>query len=177
MNSTLKNKSHLGPAHRRSFSTPPTTPNKEQPSRRFVPIDSEGNEIDPEGVTASEEVYGFVGWVTTIFGFAIWLIWAYLPDSLLHQIGISYYPSRYWVAAFPSWFGIAFMMIAILYWGFNLIISAPLDSYDTITDDYANEWIPDDKVDCIPPITDIPLSIVNKLLLKRPKSENLKEIK
>lgn len=40
------------------------------------------------------EVYGFVGSISTVVATVIYLIWAYLPHSSLHSIGIYYYPSR-----------------------------------------------------------------------------------
>ncbi|KAL6176412.1 hypothetical protein ACLB2K_053045 [Fragaria x ananassa] len=40
------------------------------------------------------EVYGFVGSITTVVATVIFLVWAYVPESWLHWIGIFYYPSR-----------------------------------------------------------------------------------
>ena len=40
-------------------------------------------------------VYGFVGWITTLVCFVVFLLWAYLPADALHTLGVSYYPSQY----------------------------------------------------------------------------------
>ena len=45
---------------------------------------------------ANAEVYGFVGWIITLFAIVIFLIWAYIPNSFLLQMGISYYPDKWW---------------------------------------------------------------------------------
>jgi len=33
-------------------------------------------------------VYSFVGWLSSIFVYICFLMWAYLPEELLHLIGI-----------------------------------------------------------------------------------------
>ncbi|KAG0461931.1 hypothetical protein HPP92_020407 [Vanilla planifolia] len=40
------------------------------------------------------EVYGFVGSITTVIATVIYLTWAYIPESWLHSVGITYYPSK-----------------------------------------------------------------------------------
>lgn len=60
---------------------------------------------------AAVEVYGFVAWLVSfvLFGMfcafhkdichhsllGMYCLWAFLPDSVLHAMGISYYPSKY----------------------------------------------------------------------------------
>jgi hypothetical protein len=39
-------------------------------------------------------VYGFVGWLLSIVGLIVFLLWAYVPDSWLRAIGITYLPSK-----------------------------------------------------------------------------------
>lgn len=53
--------------------------------------------INPQSAKkeANAEVYGFVGWVTSFFAFGLYLMWAYLPDHILHELGVSYYPDKY----------------------------------------------------------------------------------
>lgn len=53
--------------------------------------------INPQSIKkeANTEVYGFVGWVASFFGFGLYLMWAYLPDHILHELGVSYYPDKY----------------------------------------------------------------------------------
>ena len=45
-------------------------------------------------VLTDKEAYAFAGWIFTIVGYAVFLLWAYLPDDILHSYGYTYYPSR-----------------------------------------------------------------------------------
>ena len=48
-------------------------------------------------------VYGFLGWVTSAVFYVVYLVWSCTPDSILHWHGITYYPSKYWATAVPTW--------------------------------------------------------------------------
>ena len=60
------------------------------------------------------------------------LLWAYLPDDVLKEYGITYYPSRYWALALPAMLCMTILMVVIMYIAINLLSTAPLDSYNTI---------------------------------------------
>ncbi|CAG8489187.1 3404_t:CDS:2 [Paraglomus brasilianum] len=119
--------------------------------------------------TPTYEYYGFTLYLTSFIAFVIYLLWAYLPDEALISLGISYFPNRYWAIAWPVW---TFVLIAFIYAAFfsiNLMNTAPIDSFNTITDDYANvgqslsrlSGITDDFV---PGLHDIPIGVVNACL-------------
>ncbi|KDO30751.1 hypothetical protein SPRG_04652 [Saprolegnia parasitica CBS 223.65] len=129
------------------------------------------------------EIYGFAGWIASIVVFACYLLWAYLPDSVLNQYGISYYPSRYWAVALPAMLCMSIFMVLIIYVAINLLSTAPLDSYNTIrgisyndctwkltlsTDKYtvtmADEDIQAQASVNTPAFTDIPLTSINRVL-------------
>jgi phosphatidylinositol glycan class P protein len=40
------------------------------------------------------EFYGFVAWTSTYLLFALFILWAFLPDSLILWLGITWYPNR-----------------------------------------------------------------------------------
>ncbi|KAJ0960353.1 hypothetical protein J5N97_001803 [Dioscorea zingiberensis] len=44
----------------------------------------------------------------SIYVQVIYLVWAYVPESWLHSVGITYYPNKYWVLAFP-----VFLMVTV----------------------------------------------------------------
>jgi phosphatidylinositol N-acetylglucosaminyltransferase subunit P len=90
-----------------------------------------------------------------IASFAVcFIIWSYVPEHMLHQLGITYYPDkyvpnlatgrvprrtktrvcfrRYWALAIPSYLCVAFFFTGIIYCSLNLLSTAPLDSFDTI---------------------------------------------
>jgi phosphatidylinositol N-acetylglucosaminyltransferase subunit P len=44
---------------------------------------------------SERSVYAFVGWITSIFMYICFIIWAFVPDSYLISVGIEYYPPKY----------------------------------------------------------------------------------
>jgi len=114
------------------------------------------------------EIYGFVGYLISFVVYGMFLAWAYLPESVLCQMGLSYYPSKYWAIAGPTWFMVAFCMVPVFYTAFNLISSAQLDSNDVYT--HASEPLARGSRrsqswnNSIPSIADIPLTEVNRWL-------------
>jgi phosphatidylinositol glycan class P protein len=101
------------------------------------------------------EIYGFSGWIASIVIFGntrrrsilrvmsvicisdtnrivCYLLWAYLPDEMLKEYGITYYPSRYWALALPAMLCMTVLVIMIMYVAINLLSTAPLDSYNAI---------------------------------------------
>ena len=43
----------------------------------------------------TEEVYGFVFWVTSWVAFLLYILWSFLPDNIINNdIGITYLPDK-----------------------------------------------------------------------------------
>ncbi|GJN26021.1 hypothetical protein PR202_gb13916 [Eleusine coracana subsp. coracana] len=80
------------------------------------------------------EVYGFVGSITTVIATAVYLAWAYMPEPWLHSLGITYYPSKYWALAVPSFVIVAVALSMAIYMGFNFLATPPPTSFNTIFD-------------------------------------------
>ncbi|KAJ2844522.1 hypothetical protein GGI22_006850 [Coemansia erecta] len=123
--------------------------------------------------TPTFEYYGFVVYMVSMAAFVVYLAWAYLPDSALEAIGISYYPDRYWALALPAWWLTAVGFILLFNIATNMYNTPPLDSLDNITDQYSN--IRDitnangficDEIGGIPPISDLPITLANKCLYR-----------
>ncbi|KAJ1925036.1 hypothetical protein IWQ60_004817 [Tieghemiomyces parasiticus] len=119
-----------------------------------------------EPKTPKYEIYGFFIYIMSYLGFALFVVWAYVPDVILHSIGIQYYPSRYWALAIPAWFVMLIVFIYMVFYSLNLLHTPPLYSYTTITDKYAIERTDEAEdyqdPDSIPEIYDIPISEVNR---------------
>ncbi|POG65873.1 uncharacterized protein OCT59_011827 [Rhizophagus irregularis] len=119
--------------------------------------------------TPTYEYYGFALYLLSFIAFVIYLLWAYLPDEVLISLGITYYPDRYWALALPVWTFVLVLFIYAAFISINFLNTSPFDSYNTITDDYANigqnlsqlSGITDDFV---PELHDIPIGIVNACL-------------
>ena len=59
----------------------------------------------------SVEIYGFVGWVSSFIVYLLFLIWTLIPDSILHNFGIWYYPDKEWALIIPSVFVMTLLYI------------------------------------------------------------------
>eukprot|EP00753_Platysulcus_tardus_P014134 PLAT4109.1.p1 GENE.PLAT4109.1~~PLAT4109.1.p1 ORF type:complete len:180 (+),score=31.18 PLAT4109.1:44-583(+) len=82
-------------------------------------------------------VAGFVGWVASAVAFALYLLWAYIPEAVLHSYGVTYYPSKYWALAGPIFVPFAFLMAFLLYGCFNWMTTPPLDSISLLYDEHS----------------------------------------
>ncbi|KAJ2890637.1 hypothetical protein IWW38_004027 [Coemansia aciculifera] len=125
--------------------------------------------------TPTFEYYGFVVYMVSLAIFAVYLIWAYLPDSMLQAAGITYYPDRYWALALPAWWMSAMAALFLFNMAANMYNTPLLNSIDNITDsqsllpsemDCADEFFCD-EIGGIPPIGDLPISLVNVCLYQQ----------
>lgn len=117
------------------------------------------------------EVYGFVGSISTIVAAGLFFLWAYLPEPWLHYLGITYYPSRYWALAIPTYVMVTIIFIILFYLGLNYMATVPSTSWNSLFDDHtrdasrilsAHAFI--DGEHPIDPISDIPITEVNASL-------------
>lgn len=62
----------------------------------------------------------------------IYLFWAFIPDSVLSKIGISWYPAKDWALALPAFFIITIVAAQIMYQGLNMMYTKPFSSIYSI---------------------------------------------
>eukprot|EP00919_Chromeraceae_sp_WS-2016_P012863 GHVR01030122.1.p1 GENE.GHVR01030122.1~~GHVR01030122.1.p1 ORF type:complete len:121 (-),score=9.28 GHVR01030122.1:260-622(-) len=113
-------------------------------------------------MSVSTEVYGFVFWILSFILYGLYLIWAFVPDDVLHGIGISYYPSKYWALAIPTYFCFLLLMTVVVYNGLNFLNTKPLHSLDILTLSRA-PMIPDPP-GSIPGLSFVPIDEINRLM-------------
>lgn len=76
----------------------------------------------------------------------IYLLWSYLPSPFLHQLGIHYYPNRWWSLAIPSFLVMTLVYIYVALASYNTgYLTLPLRSIDNIVDEAANIAVLDSK--------------------------------
>ena len=82
-------------------------------------------------------VYAFVAWIASMVVFVIFLVWAFSPRSFFHEMGITYYPSRYYAIALPAYMIVIVLVINMSYIGINLLMTLEPDDMFTIRDNQA----------------------------------------
>ncbi|RHZ50274.1 hypothetical protein Glove_502g17 [Diversispora epigaea] len=126
--------------------------------------------------TPTYEYYGFVLYLLSFIAFVIYLLWAYLPDDVLESMGITYYPHRYWAVALPVWSFVFVLFIFAAFISINFYNTAPLDSFNTITDDQSVvkqnfSQLSEITNDFVPELHDLPIGIVNVCLYQKIKEK------
>ncbi|CAK9831402.1 Phosphatidylinositol N-acetylglucosaminyltransferase subunit P [Anthophora retusa] len=113
-------------------------------------------------------VYGYALYIGSNMLFLLFLVWAVIPDEILHSLGLTYWPSKYWAVAIPIWALTTLATFAfIIYPAINLSMTPDIDDIVTITDKYScprNETVSSG----IPPVYDIPITeVCRKLYLSK----------
>ncbi|CEP01924.1 PIG-P domain-containing protein [Plasmodiophora brassicae] len=117
--------------------------------------------------TAKGEVAGFVLWIASYVSFVLFLLWAFIPERILHRAGVYYYPSKYWALSVPAYLCSTFVFIILFYIAVNFCMTNPLQSRFTYTDKFS--VLMTKKPRCsnmvdFEEIRDIPLPVINKIL-------------
>jgi phosphatidylinositol N-acetylglucosaminyltransferase subunit P len=76
----------------------------------------------------------------------MYLLWSYLPSPFLHQLGINYYPDRWWALAIPSFLVMTIVYIYIALAAYNTgYLTLPMSSIENIVDEAADVAVLDQR--------------------------------
>ncbi|MCJ1355547.1 MAG: hypothetical protein MMC33_005539 [Icmadophila ericetorum] len=149
---------------RPTFSATPSRPTTPDSSENDTPNDTEAA-VAKSARTATTvpraspkvptyEYYGFVLYLVSSLCFCrcrnalqltllttqvMYLLWSYLPSPFLHQLGIYYYPNRWWSLAIPSFLVMTIVYIYVALATYNTeYLTLPMSSIENIVDEAAN---------------------------------------
>ncbi|PSN71059.1 PIG-P-domain-containing protein [Corynespora cassiicola Philippines] len=90
------------------------------------------------------EYYGFALYMGSSAAFLMYILWAYVPSPMLHQMGIHYYPSRWWALAIPCWMVVLVLYIYVALASYNTrYLTLPLSSCENLVDECAQVAVVD----------------------------------
>jgi len=90
------------------------------------------------------EYYGFALYLGSSAAFLMYILWAYVPAPMLHQMGIYYYPNRWWALAIPCWLIVLIIYIYVALASYNTgYLTLPLNSIENLVDECAQVAVVD----------------------------------
>jgi len=90
------------------------------------------------------EYYGFALYLGSSAAFLMYILWAYVPAPMLHQMGIKYYPDRWWALAIPCWLIALIIYIYVALASYNTgYLTLPLNSIENLVDEAAQVAVVD----------------------------------
>jgi len=124
--------------------------------------------------TPERAVYGFVLFLLSYACLALYLVWAILPDHLLASLGLEFLPQKYWAVALPIYVSVVFFtFVLVIYPSLGMLVTPGPTDIRNVTDGHAIYWPGEAPATAIPPVSDIHLSEVAKML----ENERLKKRK
>ncbi|KAK5167565.1 uncharacterized protein LTR77_007264 [Saxophila tyrrhenica] len=92
------------------------------------------------------EYYGFTLYLTSSLVFIVYLLWSFLPSPFLHQLGIYYYPNRWWALAIPAWTVMFGLYIYVALASYNTgYLTVPMHAVESLVDEAAHVAVVDGK--------------------------------
>ena len=83
---------------------------------------------------SESELYGFFNWNLSALVFILYLVWAFVPDKILNELGIYYIPDKYYAIAIPLWFAVSLFYALQMYVTFCMYSTPSIESYETLQD-------------------------------------------
>ena len=122
-------------------------------------------EGEDEISTRKTELYGFIFFILAQLAFVLWVIWAFVPDTTLRDLGVYYFPSKWWAVALPIWFVVLLITVVLASIFSQLVLAPRMDDVDLLGDNCTQVYdtVYFDEYD-VPAVHDMSISFVNSLL-------------
>ncbi|XKL62258.1 hypothetical protein PGB90_002091 [Kerria lacca] len=115
--------------------------------------------------TPSRANYGFALYLASYTALGLYLIWTFLPDFILEQIGFTFLPQKYWSVAVPIHACVTLALVVFVFYpALNLTLVPKSNDMSIITDEWANYTKIEVQPDGVPPIYDLHLKEVCETL-------------
>ena len=106
--------------------------------------------------TPSRAVYGFFLFLFSNFCLLVYLVWAVLPDPVLEQLGLDFFPQKYWAVAGPIFFSLLFFVFVVLIYPLLGLVAAGPDTFKDKHSVSQDDSGSNSDQGCIPPLYDNP---------------------
>ncbi|CAF0775369.1 unnamed protein product [Brachionus calyciflorus] len=123
------------------------------------------------GPKPERALFGFFLFISSIILFILYILFSFVSDETLNQIGLNYLPDKYWYLAIPAFLIYAVLGYLPIYFLINTSKVLDYDSINNINDEASltrasqtrsNKY----SKDSIDPAYDIPISDINRFLFK-----------
>lgn len=117
-------------------------------------------------------INGFIAWLVSLLISSLYVLWAILPDEVLHRMHITYYPDKYWAVAAPAILVMFFFYYFTSYICVALAVTYPLDDGRCVTDvdcrfeGQVNVRGLSESTSGVQPWMDIPVSVASQVLFQ-----------
>lgn len=64
-----------------------------------------------------------------MFVTVLFILWAFTPEDILHRHGITYYPSKYWAIAVPTWLCVTIIALYWMYYRYVCVLERCISDY------------------------------------------------
>ncbi|MES1920030.1 hypothetical protein MHBO_001759 [Bonamia ostreae] len=124
--------------------------------------------INHQNMQRKWSAYGFVAFVVICSFYTLYFLWALVPDEFLNKIALNNLPDKHWAIIVPLNMIVFPLIISCLYITRNLHKTLPLDSMNTICDEFS---FPEKHAKNLETredgeMFDLPLSYVNKKMFQ-----------
>lgn len=114
--------------------------------------------------------YAFAGIVFSLIAYNVFLIWAFVPATILASFGITYAPSQYYAIALPAYAIACFLFVVVFYISLNMLRTPSNDDL-AIFEDACGNTAPKAFVRCgtkesVPDIGDLDPVYVSRLMMR-----------